>query len=45
MEFEMFIYDRQIGWCNFDIEWDKKTNEYMFILYTKKGKKILRHEK
>ena len=40
-----FLYDRQIGWCDFDIEWDKKTNEYMFILYTKKGKKILRHEK
>ncbi len=44
LEFEMLIYDRRIGWCTYNTELDKETNQHMIKIYTKNGEKILRHQ-
>jgi hypothetical protein len=42
---ELLLYDRDIGWCDLDIDWNHQTKEYAIFLYTTKGTLKLTHEK
>ena len=41
---ELLLYDRERGWCDLDIVWNREAGEYVVFLYTAKEATKLTHE-